>query len=166
MTNRNLAILAVYVFVVAVAFVCGYGFGRVGHFEGADEGVKAKVVQVIKRDTIRLEKPIYLNRIVKEFVLAPARDTVRVSDTLMIALPREVKTYGDSTYSATISGIEPRLEDIEIYRKFETQVVTVTQVQTPPRWGLGVVAGPGVLIDPRGRVHGGLGVSIGIRYSF
>ena len=164
MTNRNLAIWAVYVFVVAVAFVCGYGFGRVSHSEGANEGVKTKVVQVIKRDTIRLEKPFYLNRVIKEFVLVPARDTVRVSDTLMIAMPREVKTYGDSTYSATISGIDPRLENIEIYRKLETQIVT--QVQKPPRWGLGIVAGPGVLIDTRGRVHGGLGVSVGIRYSF
>lgn len=166
MTNKNLTILVVYVFVVAVAFVCGYGLGRVSHFEGANEGVKTKVVQVIKQDTIRLEKPVYLNRVVKEFVLVPARDTVRVSDTLMIAMPREVKTYGDSTYSATISGIEPRLENIEIYRKFETQIVTVTQVQKPPRWGLGVVAGPGVLVDTRGCVHGGLGVSVGLRYSF
>lgn len=165
MTNKDLTILAVYIFVVAVAFVCGYGFGRVGHSEGANADIKTKVVQVV-RDTIRLEKPIYLNRFIKEFVLVPAKDTVRVADTLMIALPREVKTYGDSTYSATISGIEPRLENIEIYRKLETQIVTVTQVQKPPRWGLGVVAGPGVLIDTRGRVHGGLGVSVGIRYSF
>lgn len=164
--NKNLTILAVYVFVVAVAFVCGYGFGRVSHSEGANEGVKTKVVQVIKRDTISLEKPIYLNSVIKEFTLVPVRDTVRIADTLMIAMPREVKTYGDSTYSATISGIEPRLENIEIYRKFETQVVTVTQVQKPPRWGLGVVAGPGVLVDTRGCVHGGLGVSVGIRYSF
>lgn len=166
MTNRNLAILTVYVFVVSVAFVCGYGFGCVSHSEGANADVKTKVVQVVRRDTIRLEKPVYLNRVVKEFILVPARDTVRVSDTLMIALPREVKTYGDSTYSATISGIDPRLENIEIYRKLETQIVTVTQVQKPPRWGLGVVAGPGVLIDTRGRVHGGMGVSVGIRYSF
>ena len=166
MTNRNLAILAVYVFVVAVAFVCGYGFGRESHSDGANAGVKTKVAQVVKRDTIRLEKPVYLNRVIKEFVLVPAKDTVRVSDTLMIAMPREVKTYGDSTYSATISGIDPRLENIEIYRKLETQIVTVTQAQKPPRWGLGVVAGPGVLIDTRGRIHGGLGVSVGIRYSF
>ena len=166
MTNKDLTILAVYVFVVAVTFVCGYGFGRVSYSDGANAGVKTKVVQVVKRDTIRLEKPVYLNRVIKEFVLVPAKDTVRVSDTLMIALPREVKTYGDSTYSATISGIDPRLENIEIYRKLETQIVTVTQVQKPPRWGLGVVAGPGVLIDTRGRVHGGLGVSVGIRYSF
>ena len=165
MTNND-AIIVFSVFAAAVIFLCGYELGRKSHSKGANEGVKTKVVQVTKRDTIRLEKPIYLNRVVKEFVLVPARDTVRVSDTLMIALPREVKTYGDSTYSATISGIEPRLEDIEIYRKLETQIVTVTQVQKPPRWGFGVVAGPGVLIDTRGRVHGGLGVSVGIRYSF
>lgn len=165
MTNKD-AIIVFSVFASAVIFLCGYELGCKGHSEGANEGVKTKVVQVIKRDTIRLEKPVYLNRVVKEFVLVPAKDTVRVSDTLMIAMPREVKTYGDSTYSATISGIEPRLENIEIYRKLETQIVTVTQVQKPPRWGLGVVAGPGVLIDTRGRVHGGLGVSVGIRYSF
>lgn len=165
MTNKD-AIIVFSVLAAAVIFLCGYELGRKSHFERANEGVKTKVVQVIKRDTIKLEKPVYLNRVVKEFVLVPARDTVRVADTLMIALPREVKTYGDSTYSATISGIEPRLENIEIYRKFETQIVTVTQVQKLPRWGLGVVAGPGVLIDTRGRVHGGLGVSVGIRYSF
>lgn len=165
MTNND-AIIVFSVLAAAVIFLCGYGFGRVSHSEGSNEGVKTKVVQVVKRDTIRLEKPVYLNRVVKEFVLVPAKDTVRVSDTLMIALPREVKTYGDSTYSATISGIDPRLENIEIYRKLETQIVTVTQVQKPPRWGLGVVAGPGVLIDTRGRLHGGLGVSVGVRYSF
>ena len=165
MTNKD-AIIVFSVLAAAVIFLCGYELGRRSNSEGANAGVKTKVVQVIKRDTIRLEKPVYLNRVVKEFVLVPARDTVRVSDTLMIALPREVKTYGDSTYSATISGIEPRLEDIEIYRKLETQIVTVTQVQKPPRWGLGVAAGPGVLIDTRGHVHGGLGVSVGIRYSF
>ena len=165
MTNKD-AIIVFSVLAAAVVFLCGYKLGRKSYFEGENAGVKTKVVQVIKRDTIRLEKPVYLNRVVKEFVLVPARDTVRVADTLMIALPREVKTYGDSTYFATISGIEPRLEDIEIYRKFETQIVTVTQVQKPPRWGLGVVAGPGVLIDTRGRVHGGIGVSVGVRYSF
>ena len=165
MTNKD-AIIVFSVLAVAVIFLCGYELGRKSHSKGANAGAKTKVVQVIKRDTIRLEKPVYLNRVIKEFVLVPAKDTVRVADTLMIALPREVKTYGDSTYSATISGIEPRLENIEIYRKLETQIVTVTQVQKPPRWGLGVVAGPGVLIDTRGRLHGGLGVSVGIRYSF
>ena len=165
MTNKD-AIIVFSVLAAAVIFLCGYELGRVRHSEGANASVKTKVVQVVKRDTIRLEKPVYLNRVVKEFVLVPVRDTVRVSDTLMIALPREVKTYGDSTYSATISGIDPRLENIEIYRKLETQIVTVTQAQKPPRWGLGVVAGPGVLIDTRGCVHGGLGVSVGIRYSF
>ena len=165
MTNKD-AIVVFSVLAAAVIFLCGYELGRKSHSEGANAGVKTKVVQVIKRDTIRLEKPVYLNRVIKEFVLVPARDTVRVADTLMIALPREVKTYGDSTYSATISGIDPRLENIEIYRKLETQIVTVTQAQKPPRWGLGVAAGPGVLIDTRGHVHGGLGVSVGIRYSF
>ena len=97
MTNKDLTILAVYVFVVAVAFVCGYGFGRVSHSDGENAGVKTKVVQVVKHDTIRLEKPVYLNRVIKEVGLVPAKDTVRVSDTLMIAMPREVKTYGDST---------------------------------------------------------------------
>lgn len=153
----------VIVIMLILSLFSSFTLGR--HSRVVDKSFVTKVTKVV-RDTIRLEKPVYLNRVIKEFVLVPARDTVRVSDTLMIALPREVKTYGDSTYTATISGIEPRLENIEIYRKLETQIVTVTQVQKPPRWGLGVVAGPGVLIDTRGRVHGGLGVSVGIRYSF
>ena len=153
----------VIVIMLILSLFGSFTLGR--HSRVVDKSFVTKVTKVV-RDTIRLEKPIYLNRFIKEFVLVPAKDTVRVADTLMIALPREVKTYGDSTYSATISGIDPRLENIDIYRKLETQIVTVTQVQKPPRWGLGVVAGPGVLIDTRGCVHGGLGVSVGIRYSF
>ena len=151
----------IFALMLLLSLFSGFLLGR--HSRVTNEPI---VVTEVIRDTIRLEKPVYLNRVVKEFVLVPARDTVRVADTLMIAMPREVKTYGDSTYSAPISGIDPRLENIEIYRNLETQIVTVTQVQKPPRWGLGVVAGPGILIDTRGRVHGGLGVSVGIRYSF
>ncbi len=43
-------------------------------------------------------------------------------DTVWAVVPRTQKRYGDSTYTAWVSGYEPRLDSIEVYRK--TVVVT------------------------------------------
>lgn len=42
---------------------------------------------------------------------------IGVSDTLWATVPRTQKRYEDSTYTAWVSGYEPRLDSIEVYRK-------------------------------------------------
>lgn len=47
---------------------------------------------------------------------------IGVSDTVWVMVPRTQKRYGDSTYTAWVSGYEPRLDSIEVYRKTVTIV--------------------------------------------
>ena len=77
-------------------------------------------------DTIHFPVPIY-----------EGTDTVR--DTLFIPVPIEQKEYRTEDYHAIISGYRPSLDLMEVFRK--TQTVTV--VQKPKRWGLGLQAGAG-----------------------
>lgn len=44
------------------------------------------------------------------------------NDTVWATVPRTQKRYGDSTYTAWVSGYEPRLDSIEVYRKTVTIV--------------------------------------------
>lgn len=47
---------------------------------------------------------------------------IGVSDTVWAMVPRTQKRYEDSTYTAWVSGYEPRLDSIEVYRKTVTIV--------------------------------------------
>lgn len=112
----------------------------------AYKNASADTVVVTHIDTIFSEKPVpvykYISR--TEFVKIPS-DSVRI-DTVkeLVFLPREYLVYKDSTYRAVVSGIEPRLDSIEIYRPTITNTITKTVVQKrKTRWGLGLQAGYG-----------------------
>lgn len=73
------------------------------------------------------------------------------NDTVWITVPRTQKKYTDSTYTAWVSGYEPRLDSIHVYRR------TVTRAEAVPdtalkggarnwlheRFGAGIVGGAG-----------------------
>lgn len=106
----------------------------------------ADTVLVTHTDTIFSEKPMpvykYISR--TEFVEVPS-DSVR-TDTVkeLVFLPREYMVYRDSTYRAVVSGVQPRLDSIEVYRKTQVQTIIKTiSVPDRKRWGLGVQAGAG-----------------------
>lgn len=112
----------------------------------AYKNAPADTVVVTHIDTIFSEKPVpvykYISR--TEFVEIPS-DSVRI-DTVkeLVFLPREYLVYKDSTYRAVVSGIEPRLDSIEIYRPTITNTITKTVVQKKKtRWGIGLQAGYG-----------------------
>ncbi len=152
--------------LAALVFALGYVVGRNSRTNGQEAAIKPEVVEVVRRDTIRVEKPVFVRSSVKDFILVPVRDTVRVTDTVYTVIPRVERVYGDSTYRAVVSGYEPRLEQLEIYRKTVTQVVTLTQAERQPRFGFGLAAGPSVLIDVGGAPRFGFGVTAGVRWNF
>lgn len=154
------------VILAALLFVTGYVAGRNSRTNGQEAAMKPKVVEVIRRDTIRLRTPVYVRSTVKDFILVPVRDTVTVRDTMWTVVPRTERVYEDSTYRAVVSGYDPRLEQLDIYRRNATQVVTLTQVERQPRLGFGIAAGPSVLIDVGGAPRFGFGVTAGVRWSF
>jgi hypothetical protein len=124
----------------------------------------ADTVLVTHTDTIFSEKPVpvykYISR--TEFVEVPS-DSVRV-DTVkeLVFLPREYMVYKDSTYRAVVSGVQPRLDSIEVYRKTQVQTITHTvRVPDRKRWGLGVQVGAG-FNGKEVQPYVGLGVSYDI----
>lgn len=66
-----------------------------------------------------------------------------IPDSVSIDLPITQKRYGDSTYTAWVSGYNPTLDSIYVYPRHETVTITNTIRQKPRRWGLGVSAGYG-----------------------
>ena len=167
-------IIAAFV-IILVCTLCNVA-GRVtgkrigyekGYAKGYEDGWNAPhpADTLVVTDTLRVDKPVpqyvYLDRT----VYVPVHDTTLVhhNDTAFVVLPREVKGYADSTYRCEVSGVEPRLDWIEVFQR--TQTITHTVVETAPRWSLGLTAGPGVVWNPNG-FHGGVGLTLGLQYRF
>ena len=110
------------------------------------ENAPADTVWVVHTDTVSVEKPVPVHHYIKEkdtafIVLTDLKvDTVKE----LVYLPREYMVYRDSSYRAVVSGVQPRLDSIEVYHKTLTQTITKTiKVPDKKRWGLGVNVGAG-----------------------
>lgn len=84
---------------------------------------------------------------------------IGVSDTVWAMVPRTQKRYEDSTYTAWVSGYEPRLDSIEVYRR--TVFMTKTETATSrKRLSLGLTGGFGYgVITRKPDVWLGVGVT-------
>lgn len=115
------------------------------------------------RDTVRVPVPVPVEHRVTDTLELEVVTTVH--DTVVAMLPREEVRYEDSTYTAIVSGIRPRLDYLAIYP--ERQVVTVTEVVTVPtsrRWSLGVQAGYGLALAG-GQVRPAPYVGVGVSFN-
>lgn len=79
------------------------------------------------------------------------------NDTVWATVPRVRKRYQDSTYTAWVSGYEPRLDSIEVYRK--TTFITKTQTVTKQnRFDVGLTGGFGYgLVNRKPDIFVGVG---------
>lgn len=145
--------------IAASAAVCAYRC----HQEptaGPETVIETRVDTLVVRDTIRAYKPVPFNVYVVDTLYVPV-PVPGGRDTVWAELPREAKEYRDpdTTYWAVVSGVEPRLDTIEIYQK----TIFVDKVQSiyvePSPWSIGIQAGYGANRD-------GLApyVGIGIQY--
>ncbi len=150
----------VFILLLCGSFFIGY---HKGHGNGPDSAADTVRVVEYHRDTVTLEKPLYVEKRIADTIYVAVADTVRMRDTLYVTLPREEKVYRDSLYMAVVSGYLPSLDRIDIFRT--ERVVTLT-VRERKRWGLGVGIGPGLVISPDGRAHFGVGVAAGVRVDF
>jgi len=127
------------------------------------EPLSRDTVIVTHYDTITREKPVYITKTVVDTMRVPVVDTLRISDTLWLALPREQRTYGDTTYRAWVSGVEPSLDSIRIRQTVRVCYVTERMpVEVSRKWSLGVHAGYGAVLQQGGVTlspYVGLGVS-------
>lgn len=157
---RNVALL-----LIAALAIFGGGFllGR-GH-RPAPVVTETRDTLYI-RDTLIAEvaaAPCYIYR--TEEVVIPVHDTIVARDTIYAAVERTTLRYEDSTYTAIVSGIYPRLDSLAIYpRKEVITIHTTERVPKANRWGFGLQAGwGGVLAD--GKLATGPYIGVGISWN-
>lgn len=121
---------------------------------------------VVKLDTIKINKPIYISQKVIDTLLVPITDTLRQNDTLYVPIPRTQKEYAkDSLYKVLISGYKPSLDYIEVYPKTITNTITNTVYRKPSKIGFGLTAGYGMVFI-NGEVKLAPTISAGVFYRF
>ena len=154
---------AVAIFLIAAAIrFCTYNCNRCQ----SDTSIEHKADTVRIRDTIHIPRPVYItSKIIDTMtVLVQATDTLWLHDTLYVNLPREQRTYADSTYTAWISGYRPQLDSIHIYQRTEYITKEIKTVTKPKRWGIGLQAGYGVTIS-NNQIKPAPYIGVGLSYS-
>ena len=161
--SRILLRTAVAIFLIAAAIrICTYNCNR----SQSDTSIEHKADTVRIRDTIHIPRPVYItSKIIDTMtVLVQATDTLWLHDTLYINLPREQRTYTDTTYTAWISGYRPQLDSIHIYQRTEYITKEIKTVTKPKRWGIGLQAGYGVTIS-NNQIKPAPYIGVGLSYS-
>lgn len=128
---------------------------------------------IVVRDTVYYATPVASDSVVMRYetVRVPIyrpTDTVRVTDTVMCSVPQTdsvkvqlpivQRTYGDSLYTAWVSGYDARLDSIRLYTRSQ---YSFKARDKPRRWGVGIGAGVGFV--PKHGVQPYIG--IGIQYN-
>lgn len=161
--------------MVAAAAVVVFCCGGIGFKIGQKHPLKLDIlpvkvdsVIVVRHDTITREKPVYLTKYVDRVQLVPVRDTIRLKDTLFVALERQRVEWRDEYAAVYASGIDPAVDSVRHYitEKVITKEVTI-EVPAKQKWkriGWGVAAGPGVYWQPgMDNVTPGVGIVVGLR---
>ena len=161
MKTKNIIILSVCLLLAGM--VAGW-FVRKGVAESDAHETVVLLDTLVVRDTVRERYPVYVERTVTDTMLVALTDTVRISDTVYVRLPREQKRYADTNYAAWVSGYRPSLDSIEVYPVTRYVTNTVTKMEdSRKRWGIGIQAGYGIGLDG-GKVTGVPYIGIGISY--
>lgn len=125
---------------------------------------------VIVRDTIMHEVPVPVQTRTVEYrhIRVPVLKTDTIvrevggnrTDSVAVTLPVTQNVYEGKDYKAWVSGIDPRLDSIQLYRQRET-IITKTQRE---RWHIGPQIGYGY-DGRRGTPYIGIGIVYSI-FSF
>ena len=163
--KKILPILAIFVIGFIFGLLCGKSAKRVV------QEVRVERDTLISHDTIFNDKPIpvYITEVRTDTVrlaLVDSSQTTVIRDSADVEVPITRKVYEDSTYRAVISGFRANLDSLWVYNTIKEITVTKTVKMPPKHWGLGVTAGPSLLVTPKGDIKGGLGVTGGLTYNF
>lgn len=123
--------------------------------------IERDTITIVKIDTIRIPKPIYIKEKVIDTLFVPIKDTIRVNDTLYIQLPKTQKYYSkDSLYQAWVSGYKPSLDSINIFQKVIEKTIINTITKKPRKVGIGVSAGYGIMLNKQVTLSPYIGVGL------
>ena len=154
------SILTAFLFGVLASY-----FAVKGHFQAKLATLTPEVIQVVKRDTLRLNSPNLreIHKVTHDTIKIVMNDTIVRRDT--IYLEREQRVYEDKEYKAFVSGFQPSLDSIYVYPK----TIYETKVSTRKEWRqftYGVQAGVGVVMPFNSSPSFGGYLGFGIGYNF
>ena len=117
---KMFALIAVFLFIIGVALF------RIRGLEKEIDALKnapTDTITIVKTDTLRIAEPVPVYKYIKEKEYVTITDSLLVYDTItkVIELPREYLVYKDTSYRAVVSGVQPRLDSIEVYSKTITE---------------------------------------------
>ena len=128
--------------------------------------MKVKVDTLFIYDTIFVEKPVIkkVETIDTLLLPVPITDTLMLHDTVFVHLPIEQRQYGDTRYTAWVSGYRPQLDSIQIYQTTEYITKEMKKATKSKRWGIGLQAGYGVSLH-NGQLFPAPYIGVGLSYS-
>ena len=131
--------------------------------------METDTTRVTEVDTVPYVKPVARDSMVRYVTkkLPIVHDTVHpiCIDSADVNIPITHKQYCDSTYTAWVSGYEPSLDSIRVYKKRE--VVTVSKIikEPPNRFVVSLNVGYG--ITPQNGLQPYIGIGVGYKlFSF
>ena len=151
------------VLAMLVFFWIGKEKGYAAGYEDA-LNLPVKADTIWRTDTIRESYPVEKYKYIEKPVYIAVVDTqiIHHTDSVYVAVNREVKGYSSEEYRCEVSGVMPSLDWIEVFPK--TAYITNTIVK-PKRWSFSVTAGGGAFWDGK-EIKPGLGVVAGFGYNF
>jgi len=162
--------IAMMIFIVMLTIKgCEKHFGKTPQ---APDAI-TKVDTVSYYDTIPYYMPVPRDSVVLRYVSIPlpavidtfsngnyaqnSPEIIRDSDSTLL-IPIKQRHYVDTTYEAWVSGFQPSLDSIRIFRQCLTVTKTVTKQK---RWSYGLQGG--IYLTPRGFQPG---IGVGVTYTF
>lgn len=147
MTRTHLYITGAIIFVLGA--ILGFFIGK-GMYQ-TEPSVIVERDTVVRVDTVHYYLPSPKDSIRTKYITRwmAVHDTtlavVEHTDTVQVDVPITSKHYGAKEYDAWVSGFEPSLDSIRVYREKEyiTETVTVTKAAKRKPWGIGFSGGYG-----------------------
>ena len=162
---NNLKIWAVSILTAFLFGALASYFAVKGHFQAELATLTPEEIQVVKRDTLRLNSTVLreIHKVAHDTIKIVMNDTIVRRDT--IYLEREQRIYEDEDYKAFVSGFQPRLDSIYVYPK----TIYKTKVSTRKEWRrftYGMQVGVGVVMPFNSSPSFGGYLGFGIGYNF
>ncbi len=161
---------------LAILFILAVLVLRTGQGNRKEVSIKETVTTLTDtvriRDTIEIEKPVYISRTIVDSILVPVMqiDTVFLKDTLYIQLPREQRYYREQEYEAWVSGFQPELDSLKLYsdqtlitNQYHHQTQIIEKLRQK-RFGIGIQVGYGTTFNEK--IYFTPYVGIGLSYNF
>ena len=148
---------------LALCFIIGYRTGY-NKADAPDVVIHTDTVTVVVRDTVTQEKPVYVKERIVDTMYLSITDTLRIRDSVFVAVERTQREYSDSLYHAWVSGYDPALDSIQVFSSTKIQYVTTTVHKPPKHWHIGVSGGYGAALHDKHVILSPY-IGVGITYS-